>query len=293
MVFSQLLGKVYLRLNHQASIMNNKKAQHDIVGTIYLVLAVAAILLICSDWVAAANSGQLLLSRQVTINGKEAVSGQTVFDGNRIKVSENGVAVVGLGKQGRLELGGSSEMTLLVSGNNIGGMLATGCLTISVASEGNVMLELPTGIISSSGKQSSFFAVQTTGGVTVISSELGNIKVTTDGKSEAVGSGERIILKNEIPEGGSLKRTFKKEVSEACRLCSCDSGSVSYVFPQAENKKVLGIFGLLRDVWIATKTLLGGLKERASEGTLHVNDSGLTCVNTDGIFCKPAGPVTP
>ncbi|HMV49088.1 MAG TPA: hypothetical protein PLD20_00575 [Blastocatellia bacterium] len=273
--------------------MNNKKAQRDMVGAIYLIHAVAASLLICSGWAAAADSGQLLLSRQVTINGKEAVSGQTIFDGNRIKVGEKGVAVVGLGKQGRLELGGNSEMTLLVSGNNIGGMFATGCLTISVASDGNVMLELPAGIISSSSKQSSFFSVQATGGVALISSDLGSIKVTADGKSEIVGSGESVVLKNEVSDGVSLKRISKKEIVEERRDCSCDCVSASYVFTQAESKKVSDIFGLLHDAWIATKTLLLGLKEGGPEGTPRANGSGLTCVNTDGIFCKPAGPVTP
>ncbi|MCY7391435.1 MAG: hypothetical protein LH647_08045, partial [Leptolyngbyaceae cyanobacterium CAN_BIN12] len=67
----------------------------------------------------AAASGQLSLARQVSINGSDAIAGQTIFSGSRVKVANQGNAVLNLGRLGRIELGADSDFALRIAGNVI------------------------------------------------------------------------------------------------------------------------------------------------------------------------------
>lgn len=282
--------------------MKQKKEWRGILGLVclYLVCLIIVVVGLSAQpiLVSAGAGGQLLFSRQVTINGKDVVSGQTVFDGNRIKVGVGGLAVVGLGKQGRFELGEKSEMNLLVSGNNIGGMLVAGCLAMNVSAEGNVMVELPNSIVSSAGKQSSSFTAQVKDGTVFIYSALGDVKVTTGGKSEIIGNGEAIAVKSEVAGGNSLQQFVKKESLKAVVPCSCDSVTVFVTdgLPKVQNNPApssVGLLDLLLNAWMDSKAFLFGSEARKTDVNPRANGSGLTCLNTDGVFCKPAGPVTP
>src|ERR1051326_911250 len=129
--------------------MKHKKSPQFILSIVCLTTMLGNLIIHPGSVWAFAGSGQLTFARQVTVNGNDAVSGQTIFNGNRIKVGSKGTAIINLGKVGRVELGANSEMALLVAENNVGGTLTSGCMTINASAGENVEISTPKGKVSS------------------------------------------------------------------------------------------------------------------------------------------------
>ena len=102
---------------------------------------------------AAPHTGQLTFAKQVTVNGKEASAGQTLFNGDRVRVAGLGSAVINLGKKGRIELGKDTEFVLSLSDDLIGGDLAWGCLGIIASTGTNTSVRTNKGVASSDGTE--------------------------------------------------------------------------------------------------------------------------------------------
>lgn len=275
--------------------MKHGKSRWFILGIVCSITFVGGSLTYPKLSFAFVGSGQLTFARQVIIGGNNAVSGQTVFNGNKIEVRNGGTAAISLGKQGRLELGADSKLALRIEGDSIGGVLASGCLTINASAGEIIKIDTPNGSITSPGNQSSFFILEVKDDTTSVSSNLGEIKVTADGESETANPGEAILLKAEVNGRNSLRRLSKTEFN-AVYLCDVISIPHSGDSLRTKGSHISGSSSLL-SLFItvlddATSLLFGAAVDRpgASPST---NGSGLTCINTDGLFCKPTGPTTP
>src|SRR5262249_27464852 len=102
-----------LRKALTVAVMMAVSSFHSLVGASALAQATKA-------------AGELSVTGSVMINGTPAISGATVFSDSKIKTSRNSAATVNLGKQGRVQLGPESEMTLRFVDGNIGGNLTAG-----------------------------------------------------------------------------------------------------------------------------------------------------------------------
>lgn len=277
--------------------MKTKNSPRVIFTVVCLITMIANYALRPSMALAFAGSGQLTFARQVTINGNNAVSGQTVFDGNRIKVGGKGTAIINLGKSGRIELGANSEMALFVSGNNLSGTLMSGCLAVNAPAGESVEINTPKGKISSASNQPTSFFVGFKGNSANIFPNLGEIKVSADSKVENAKRGDLITLTSGPNGISSLKRLAKGACGDSGAMCACDSESL----PQTTNPNPPGgsapknggtgnspspgMLALLFGAMGASTALMFGLSGD--------NGGGLTCVNTTGFFCKAISPTTP
>ncbi len=280
--------------------MKYDKKQRLILSSVLFVTVTVNLLIYPQLTSAHMGSGQLTFSRQVMIGGNNAISGQTVFNGSRIKVGNAGSAIVTLGKQGRLELGANAEMVLLLAdkGKGIGGILTSGCLAINVSAGEQVKIDIPKGTVSSSGDQHSFFILEVNGDTTSVFPNLGEIKVSSGREIETARPGDVITLKAEANGKNTLRRFPRSELSGLGAACDCDRVSASYAgaSSQSENRGKTGYNGLLGLLFFAvegTRAIIFGLTAGSSGANPSTYGSGLTCVNTDGLFCKPAGPITP
>ena len=69
-------------------------------------------------------TGEITVTGDVTVNGQRVVSGTTISSGSVITTGENSTAVVSLGKTGRIEVSGKSNLTLSFSETGITGILS-------------------------------------------------------------------------------------------------------------------------------------------------------------------------
>jgi len=78
-------------------------------------------------------TGEITVSGQVTVNGQSAVSSSTVVSGSTIVTGADSSAVISLGKTGRIEILGDSNMVLNFSDSGIVGILSSGKARVSNA----------------------------------------------------------------------------------------------------------------------------------------------------------------
>ena len=91
----------------------------------------------------ARTAGELTVSGKVVdgqnpfalINGEVAHSGRSVFSGSTITTTDSSVAVMNLGKFGRIELAPSTSLVLTFDENGINGDLSAGMVTVLGASD--------------------------------------------------------------------------------------------------------------------------------------------------------------
>src|SRR5207245_4022525 len=69
------------------------------------------------------STAEISVTGQVTVNGQAAVSNSTVLTGSTIVTGTGSSATISIGKTGRLELSGDSNLTLQFSDNSITGVL--------------------------------------------------------------------------------------------------------------------------------------------------------------------------
>ena len=225
--------------------MKHRNSQRVILSIIYLVIMFGSSLIHTESALAFTGGGQLTFARQVTIDEHNAVSGQTVFEGNKIKVTSGGTAIISFGRQGRAELGANSEMALLVAGNNIGGTVTSGCLAINAPAETNVKIDVLKGKVSSIGSQPSFFIIEVKADTISISPNLGEIEVAIGREIKTARQGEMITIVEETNSNNS-RRFSKLESGDFSARYACGNPSAPRVraASQAESHRALSSAGV-------------------------------------------------
>jgi hypothetical protein len=267
-------------------------------------LTVICVLITISNFVVRPNlalayvaSGQLAFVRQVIVNGNNAMSGQTVFSGNKIKVGNKGTAIVNLGKLGRIELGANSELTLLLGENSIGGTLASGCMTVNAPAGVTVGAVTAKGKIESLGNQPTSFFLGIKDAAVNAYPNLGEINATVGNKSEIARPGQMAVIKGEGNGNSKLEILANGVCGDSGVMCACNVESVpeTNTPPSSGSPKPPAVAnGNSLSVGVVA-ILLGtvGASTAAILGLTGSSGSGLTCVNGVGLLCPPASPTVP
>lgn len=250
-------------------------------------------------------TAQLSFAKQVSVNGKEASAGQTLFNGDRIRVSGLGSAVINIGKLGRVELGKDTEFILYISDNLIGGDLINGCLGIIGSTGVNTSVKTNKGVVSSDGGQPDSYFLGQRGSQGRIIPSLGEAKILIDGKVETVGTGETLDIDSPNGQNNLYRRTGStctQGLSCACGLLDPNSTRASNQQqsntntppnpPPAPGNPGVGGFTL---PLLFTAVLGAGMAVffANNPGGPAVRGNGLTCVNGTGFFCRPVSPTVP
>jgi hypothetical protein len=158
------------------------------VGCFYSLLSTSALAQ------TAAKAGELTVAGSVTINGTQAISGATIFSESKVKTARNSGATINLGKQGRVQLGPESEMTLRFTDGNIGGNLTAGRAVVSAPAGVSIAVATADGIATADGKQASSLTIDVSCGNTRVASTRSAAKVTSGSKVEAVAAGSEVAV---------------------------------------------------------------------------------------------------
>lgn len=130
--------------------------------------------------------GQLIVSGSATVNEKRAITGTSVFNNSRIGVacSKGSIAIVNLGRLGRIELSAGSKMVLRFSEGLISGDLLEGKAVVSTPAGVKIAINRPDGVSSTDGKEAAVTPVATQRGVRCVP-----VAVSTSGSSAALSPG--------------------------------------------------------------------------------------------------------
>jgi uncharacterized membrane protein YgcG len=107
--------------------------------------------------------GQLTAMGEVTVNGKKAITGSSVFNDSRLSVNcaSGASAIVNLGKLGRVQLSPGTDLVIRFADGLISGELLNGKAVVSNATGVKVNFTTPEGVSSADGKEASVLAVST------------------------------------------------------------------------------------------------------------------------------------
>jgi hypothetical protein len=142
---------------------------------------------------AATTLGELLIARGTTVDETMAISGLTVLNGSRIRTTENGNAILNLGRLGRVTLGPEAELVLEASDNAIRGELVSGWMIMNAPQGVDVAIKTADGLASSDGKRASLLRVDRTQGTTRVETN-GFARLLTGTRSEPINAGEEVEL---------------------------------------------------------------------------------------------------
>src|SRR5262245_57032375 len=134
--------------------------------------------------------GELLVAKDVTLNGAPASSGLTVLSGSRIKTNFGGRVTVNLSKLGRVTLGPDTEVVLTFSEGAVGGELLSGWMVISAPKGIKSSNSTADGLVVVDGAKSSMLTIDVTSGKTRVESSGAN--VLAGSKKEFVAGGEEL-----------------------------------------------------------------------------------------------------
>ena len=190
--------------------MNIKKAGIKKALAVTLMVALTSLnSLVVSNTTAQVTlklAGDLSVRGTVTLNGMNAASGTTVFDGGRIQTGSNGSATVNLGKQGQVELGADSELVLKLENGLIGGNLRTGRAIVSAPMGVGVNVLTSDGIAVTEGREAAILTVDIFCGNTRVTSAKSNAKVTAGDRVEVVAAGQEVTVGAQSAQAPNCKR---------------------------------------------------------------------------------------
>lgn len=254
-------------------------------------------------------TGQLSFARQVTVNGKEAAAGQTLFDGDRIRVSGAGSAVINLGKRGRIELGKDTEFVLNLTDDMIGGDMTFGCLGIIASSGTNTSVKTTQGVVNSDGSEPDSYFLGQRGQQGRIIPSLGEASMMINGKMETIQTGSSLDI--DSPNGQNM--LYRRNTSTCTSGMSCACGlydpnnnatrasnqqqSNAPTSSPSSNAPAAGAAGnggmTLPLLFTAVLGASMAVFFANNPGGPAVQGNGLTCVDNRGFFCRRVSPTTP
>ncbi|MFN0111151.1 MAG: hypothetical protein ACKVZH_20000 [Blastocatellia bacterium] len=284
--------------------MNTLSSKRPTLSLICLAVLLGNLFLQSITTVASASvlTGQLTFAKQVSVNGKEATAGQTLFNGDRIRVSGLGSAVINLGKRGRIELGKDTEFTLSLTDNMIGGDLVFGCLGVIASTGVNSAIKSNKGLVSTDGGEPDSYFVGQRGNQGRVIPSLGETKVMIDGKVEILGNGETLDI--DSPNGQNTM--YRRQASTCTQAMVCACGLLDPLAnnnsnqPQQQAKTPPSPPPAGNAAGFALPVIFSAVLGASmavffanNPGGPAIRGNGLTCVNGRGFFCRPLSPTTP
>lgn len=135
--------------------------------------------------------GELVTARQVTIDGERPISGLTLWNEHTIKTSTRGVAIISLGRNGRIELGPETDYTLLLAAPLVGGELRAGRIILTIPTNISIAIK-GAGCLIETGGESSTLSVEIRKERLAVALYQGAAKINYTGKTEFIASGQEV-----------------------------------------------------------------------------------------------------
>jgi hypothetical protein len=166
--------------------------------TLGKTIAMASVLVVCLSSLSALGgtktTGRLLVTGQVSVNGISAVPGISVLSRSRIRTGHDGVAVVSLGRKGRIEIGPDSDLVLQLSAGTIGGTLMAGRAVVSASPGTGISLAMAEATATTDGQQAALLVASFDGERPGIASAGGNARVALGSRVTTIKSGQQALL---------------------------------------------------------------------------------------------------
>jgi hypothetical protein len=190
--------------------MNNKIAGMKKALVVTLMVALASLNTVvlnnATAQVTLKLAGDMSVRGTVTLNGMNAASGTTVFDGGQVRTGDNGSATINLGKQGQIELGAASELVLKLENGLIGGHLRMGRAIVSVPQGVGVSILTADGIAGTEGREAAIVTVDTSCGNTRVTSAKSETKVIAGSRVEMIAAGQEVTVGAQSAQAPNCRR---------------------------------------------------------------------------------------
>jgi hypothetical protein len=136
------------------------------------------------------RTGGLSVVGEVTVDGQKVTSGGTFFSDSTIVTASDSIAVLSLGRLGRVELLPNSSLNLTLADNVITGTMYSGRGRVSTPAGVAVKIATKDGDVSVDGSQATSFNVNTENVSTILGTETGLAELKSGTVVNAVPAGE-------------------------------------------------------------------------------------------------------
>lgn len=242
-------------------------------------------------------TGELTMGRSATVNGQPATAGLTVFNANRVKTAKQGLAALNLGKQGRIELGPETDLSLRLGQGIIGGQMTSGRMLVNVPAGVGLSVSTGKSTVLTEGKLASTVVIETAGENVRVVAHRGEAMIVTDGKSERISSGEEVALNAGRVEASQHRRIAVGGAAAGAGVVagvlSAAGGAAAPAVPAAASAAVQtsSFSGLLgAGIAYSAAQIGGGVNNqfRDPDSFFSVNP---TCRDANSILCRRRSPV--
>jgi ferric-dicitrate binding protein FerR (iron transport regulator) len=142
------------------------------------------------------TAGEITVSGQVTVNGQPAVSNATVLSGAVITTGADSSATVSLGKNGRVEMGANSSMTLNFGPSNIIVMVDSGKVRIASAAGVAATATSKNGTVIADSSVADNFALEVECSHTHVDTMTGSVTLREGSNDRQVAAGSTAVAGN-------------------------------------------------------------------------------------------------
>jgi hypothetical protein len=134
-------------------------------------------------------TGEITVTGNVTVNGQPVVSNSTIVSGSTIVTSDNSSAIISLGKTGRLEILGGSNLTLKFSETSITGILSSGKIRVSNNAGVATTITTKDGVALADASQADSFVVEVECSHTHVDTISGLVTLRSGNNDKQVAAG--------------------------------------------------------------------------------------------------------
>jgi hypothetical protein len=161
------------------------------VWTVYSMVALAA---------PTGSTAEISVTGQVTVNGQTAVTNSTIISGSTIVTGADSTATISLGKTGRVELMGDSNLTLQFSDSSITGVISAGKVQVTNAAGVATTITSKDAVAIADAGQSDAFVVEVECSHTHVDTTAGIVTVRE-------GTNDKQVVAGTSATAGNLAQT--------------------------------------------------------------------------------------
>lgn len=237
-------------------------------------------------------SGELMAAKGATIDGSGAVSGQTVFNSNRVRTGKNGQAVISVGKRGRFEVGAETDLTMKLLAENVGGEIKSGNLKLSTPVGISISVVTPKGTVATDGLKATILNIAVNKDATRVTAILGDAKVLNGSRLDQVNAGEEISI---APDSVKRKYVMTGIMASGSALAAATSlggnANVPGASPAPTSSRTPGVFADLLNN--SLNYSLNRLANDRPNDPHRFFDTTITCRDHDNIACRRRSGINP
>jgi len=146
-------------------------------------------------------TGEISVTGQVMVNGQQVVSNSTIVSGSSIVTGDNSTAIISLGKTGRIELLGNSNLTLRFSETGITGILSQGKARVSNSAGVATTITTKDAAVIADAGQGNSFAVEVECSHTHVDTFSGLVTMRNGNNDKQIAAGTDAVAGNLAQQG--------------------------------------------------------------------------------------------